>query len=160
MHLGRSYPWHPVYWATEACFWPGFVGWKMRTYIDAQSAYPWSILQTPFNEASDAGTVSSDAKTIYYHWSLSASAPATDLELSLNLAEYLGTKYTRYQWRLYNSLIVIAYAFKWNPFPTTSWGFSGLPPQDQDHPGPGTQGYNMQALPATYAEGGSPFPND
>jgi hypothetical protein len=161
MHLGREYPFHPEYWATECCFWPAFVPWKM--IFEGFGPYPgaWSVLENPLGVVSDAGLVTTDRKTISWHASLPSSTPATDLELSLALATYAGEKYGRFQWRLYNNLVDIAFAYYWQAFPIVLFNCGGYAAWLFDQPiqpNPPPYPFALSMCPARYDEGGSPYP--
>jgi hypothetical protein len=162
MHLGRDFPYHPTYWATECCFWPAFVPWKIVGLIEFRLAGAWSILQTPFGEVSDAGTLNDDGTVITYHWSLDDSAPATDLTLSIAKAYFSSVPYARFQWTLLDGTDVITSAYDWEPFPLVEWSPGSYEASDFDTPfppPPPPYPLAMSFKPARYALGGTPYPN-
>lgn len=157
MHRGRSYPFYPDYWATEAWFWPGFVPWKIRASLPIAASPPWDPLGYPFDAVSDAGVVVSDRTQISYHWSLIPPATATDLEVSLEMITVSDVQYARWKAKLLSGMIEVADAWLYQDFPQRVVSTGGNLWNLVNSPVLIPPFLNLVCLPATYAEGGSPW---
>lgn len=158
MHLGKYYPFHPRYWCTEAWFWPGFVPWKMLGQTVATNAPPWDVVGTWYPTTSDVGNPSTDAKKIEYHWTMFPPNGDGDLVLTLDLAEYSGLKYARWKLEYIPTAGPILVAFLFQPFPQRLIDATGVQLWSTEDPTIPPDGPTFVFGPATYAEGGSPYP--
>jgi len=158
MHVGKNYPFHPVYWATECIFWPGFVPWKTRCFNLLPNVAPWDALDTHFDAISEAGIAVPDATQMSWHWSLDPPSTATDLSISVEMIEFSGVNYCRFNAVLRTSGVLTAEAWCYQSFPQRSCTFLTGDLWDVNHPVHSGNIVNLNLVPATFAEGGSPFP--
>lgn len=158
MHKGRHYPFHPDYWSTESWFWPGFVPWKMRA---AELPIGVTLFGCPFGTPvliSEPGEPSSTTKSIDYAFNLVATCLIKTFVVTMERTGSFGAY--RASWTVaatywddsiesqtmtqeYPQRVVLSPVFVLT-----------IPPVV---PGPPiTQ--HARFFPATYAEGGSPWP--
>lgn len=157
MHVGRPYPYHPNYWATEAWFWPGFVPWKMRLQVFDNSDPPWGIYPSGYGEVSVPGMCSSNNKVITYEFQ--KQSPAYGLILTLQRDIFEGRYVARWQLDLVSSVVTWGRAVELQTYPqrvvfnrTWQYVYGSIP-----YPVPRAPRYQFD--PAAYHVGGSPYPD-
>jgi len=156
-HKGRPYPYHPMYWATEAWFYPGFVPWKMMaTQVGGARPYFGCVFGSP-DPMSDPAFVPDNGFFALYEFN-----PITDC-----LIQYMNVY-------LYKTGSGLASKAEWF-FNVIYWdGSPDSQVMDQDYPqrlvlspiftmtipnpdpGPAIIQY-VQFYPANYEQGGSPY---
>lgn len=159
MHRGNPYPRHPTYWATEAWFWPGFVPWKMRLDVTVNYGEPWNYIPIDFGGISFVGSHAPKPLVMAYDFLVIAGSPSLTLRV---LLDRIGTR-PNYQarWRAeiaYDWTTVLSTAYLLQSYPRTvvaadTFQFC-VPVTPFTYIGPVT----LHLRPATYAEGGSPYP--
>ena len=159
MHAGRQYPFHPTYWATEAWFWPSFVPWKLTAQRSSTDRYPWNAADLDTPKVSAPAVISSNRKVASF--SIDVSSPMLPCYLTVAMDKFTvsGTDTARWRMTINFGGTVEYTAYKLQAFPQRnvlcdSWDFV-LP---DDLPG-GTPLPNIVLIPATYADGGTPWPN-
>jgi hypothetical protein len=158
MHKGRPYPFHPSYWSTEAWFYHGFMPWKMFGDVTGSLMPPWNALDPSWSGISDPGIVNSDRTIIRYHFDITPPSFATDLDVNCELSIISGTKWAR--WRAYIgdggpawSEAILLQDFPQRVVLADGFDFALPAPPYTSAAGP-----PLRFRPATYAEGGSPWP--
>lgn len=157
MHRGRTYPYHPNYWATECIFWPGFVPWKMVSSVTRVNTAPWDKIVVGSVGVSDVGICVPDSTQISWHWSLVPPNLATDLVLSVEMISFLGVNYCRWKLKLSLGIVEVADAWWYQPYPSFTSGFISGSCTDVNNPDGSGNAVWIQCSCATYAEGGSPW---
>jgi hypothetical protein len=159
MHAGRSYPYLPDYWATEAWFWPGFVPWKLRGSIAVAGPPLWNLLLVPWDAVSMPGMTVPDRTQVIYQFPLASMPGVTDLFVSMEMIATGGKDYGRWKAVLQNGSIQLAFAWLYQPKPQRT--VNTLPDvfNTANVVPPTVPQLQLVCRPATYAEGGSPWPN-
>ena len=157
MHKGRAYPYHPSYWATECFFYPGFLPWKLTLDVTATGTPPWNIYPALYQEISNPGTISPGGQRMVYEFV--AHAAFYGLIVTIETFFVSGVKNARWKMQLVSGVAGWAMAINFQPSPirqvfNNTWPiFAGSIP----YPVVGAPPYLLR--PATYIEGGSPWPN-
>lgn len=157
MHRGKDYPYAPEYWATEGFFWPGFVPWKMRSFLSVSQASPWDALLVPFNQISAVVEYVPDRTQCAYVWTLDTPSVPDHLRLSLEQLDLSGTLYNVWKAQLITAGMPIADAWLFQENPQYVCAGAGTRWWDVFDPSTSPAGPDLNFLPATYAEGGSPW---
>jgi hypothetical protein len=159
MHAGRRYPFARKYWTTQAWFWPGFLPWKMCLHSKASTWFPYSQLPDDLDWISDEVTYNPNATIATYKWDLATPSPM-HLVMELDMLTGPLLKYARWLGVLETIGIpdrrleclqafpqrkVLSYAVLQMVPPSISGCPAGIIP--------------WEFRPATYAQGGSPWPN-
>lgn len=157
MHKGRTYPFLPRYWATEAWFWPGFVPWRFLLHTTGPLTPPWNAIPTGIDLLSDAGDSSTNIKQPAWAFDASHDGFTCLLDLVLDKITDITGSYAR--WRLFisNGGPAWAVGIALQPYPQY---VVNLPRFDFSLPTPpytSPAGPLISVRPATYAEGGSPW---
>ena len=158
MHKGRWYPFHPNYWSAPAWFWPGFVPWKLRavdvpigvTMFGCPAGTPIVI--------SDPGIPSDDSMVIDYFIPLAGGCAMHWLGVTMERVGGLGSFEARWTvgteyWdgsREYQSM---NQEYPQREVLSPVFSFT-IPPMEVGPP----IVVHPRFFPATYAEGGSPWP--
>lgn len=156
MHKGRIYPYHPIYWATEGWFWPGFVPWKLTLDVFDNGLPPWNIYSAGYGEVSIAGVVHPSRTLVTYdfvHFS-----PAFGLRVQLDSGVIAGVKQCRYRMILLSGVVEWAQAIRLDPIPQTVVFANSWPFVFPDPPYTANQSPPYQIKAARYDQGGSPWP--
>lgn len=158
-HLGRPYPYHPIYWATEGWFYPHYVPWKMRFIVWGVNLEPWDGLYYGLELVSDEGQVSEDIQVIQYKWHFDDAGFHYDITLSMEARKDLVPGKAQWLLALKRDDVPWAIASKLEVIPPSSnvlitWddGFNLQTGMPCDPP-------FFQLFQATYAEGGTPYPH-
>lgn len=158
-HIGRRYPFHPTYWATEAWFWPGRLPWKYHGEKNLDDEPPWDAIPAGWTGISDVGVPSTDAKIIVYTFNF--VVPDGDCTVKLTLKKLVDPPdtfaYCLLQCFLGGSEFIFSESKDSYEQRTANLGTfgdgttvpGGLP---VDPP-------SFFFRPATYDEGGTPFPH-
>jgi hypothetical protein len=160
VHRGRHYPFHPVYWATESTFYPGWVPWKMWLWVySTLNPPPWDNLVAPQVAVSRPGLVSPDCQTALYIFDLEEPAVINKIELSLYTHIDEGIKYLA--WEILGTGNAGDVVRAWNFVDSPVYALYNLDYtlQIPVPPFTGTFPPSFITRPATYAEGGSPYPS-
>ena len=158
MHKGRTYPFHPTFWATQCFFWPGYVPWKMTLRHNESTIYPWSLMGPSLMQVSLEGQTVPDATAIFWEWPLTSPAAADDFRVSVEMVAFDTRFYATWKAVLRQSGITKGTAWFFQPFPCYSCAVPGSPWWDIYDPLSTPHGPNLQLDPSTYAEGGTPWP--
>lgn len=157
MHKGRPYPYAPTYWATECFFWPGYLPWKMVASI-VSTGGPWAPLGNHMDVLSSAqASDASDNTQVQYGWPPGVLGTGKRLIISVEQIEVSGRNYARWLATYRNPTIVVASASCWQIAPLYAVSVP-LQPWVIGLPMTGPAGVSITLRPATYAEGGSPWP--
>jgi len=157
MHRGRTYPFAPKYWATEAWFWPGFVPWKMHAFYNGFDGPPWDFIPIGWQQNSEEVFFTPDMKEAVYVWFFAGLPPLYGMAVTLVRDDSFGFAQARFAVTLTDTAGLISEAYDYQAFPQRTvqcGGFSSstpYPPYTYD----GT--VSMVFRPSTYAEGGSPW---
>lgn len=158
MHKGRLYPYQPTFWVGGVYFWPGFLPWKFALNFGVfDLGVPTDLGPAPYPVISQAGTIVSPQEA---QWQWPAPWASNYDLLQLNIANvnrigYLGALWSATAW-LAGIQINQAYRTIRSPSydPYEIGTFWYLTP-DQF---PVTQNGYFEFQPATYQQGGSPWP--
>lgn len=159
MHVGRAYPYHPSYWSGMAWFWPGWVPWKVHCELGQVAPPPFSILPFPWSGLSGPGEADDDGAAIDYTIRVYPELEEPYLVLTLDRSDVLGVAYARWRCTLRDGGGAWGTAFLLQEFPQRVVSCPGFEYVVPAPPYTGTGGPEIRIRPATYAEGGSPFPN-
>jgi hypothetical protein len=157
MHRGRPYPYHPLYWSTEAWFWRGFVPWKLKVTQLGTSFFPWDQWYATSPVISFEGEAPGDAKRMDYVADVGDGTHYRRLIISLDKVDIGPTSYARWRMTMTDGGPGWCTAYALQPFPqrvvfVDSWDYT-LPTPPYTCPTVPL----IQCEPATYAEGGSPY---
>lgn len=160
-HIGRNYPYLPEYWATEAWFWPGFVPWKLVASFDDTIILPWFRLTLGWTGVSQVYSLTDDCKEVTYQFPLTLRN-GDDGYLLVRLRKVTISSVNKAEWYMVviDDGVPFAEGYAWQPFPqrvvyVDTWDVGhDLPSGTDCLPPP------LTIRPATYEEGGSPFPDD
>jgi hypothetical protein len=157
-HKGRSYPFHPTYWSTEAWFWPGYCPWKLKALRSGVDPDPWDFCLLPTSMISLPGVPTADAKKIFYQFILDGICLVSEIDVTMELG--LGPDGQAAQWTVT--------AKYWDSTQDTDVAFQVFPQRQVDSPvfhfevpDPGCEPFDdvwVKFQPANYEEGGSPYP--
>ncbi len=159
MHAGRQYPYHPDYWSTEAWFWRGHVPFKLHAETTDVTVPPFSIIPFPWSALSDPGQPSDDRKSITYEIAVFPPAAYPALIVTMDLLKSEPEWQARWRATLRDGGGAWGTAFLLQPYPqrvVLAERFDYVVPSP---PYTGSQGPPIKLRPATYAEGGSPWPH-
>jgi hypothetical protein len=157
-HIGRSYPYHPIYWSTEAWFYPGHCPWKLKAeQIGSLPPFFGCVFGSPA-AVSAPGEASELAKNVKYVFVVLYDCLVTGITVWMESPP--GFPHAVPTWRCRfeywdGSFQVLT---KVQPYPqrvvhSPSFELS-IPNPDV---GPNIQMF-CEFTPASYAEGGSPYP--
>lgn len=157
MHIGRTYPWHPQFDATECWFWPWFVAWKMNiSQATTTVPAPWNTFPIYSAYYSAVGVVSADRKVVEYVWTDPANTLST-LTCSTELRIDGGVNYCHWTFILKLGLAVLAVGYRWIPIYASPFYFDFIQ-VGTDVPNPGIVPIvEWSGGGATYEEVGSPW---
>jgi len=156
-HRGRTYPYHPSSWATEAWFWPGLMPWKLYGQNLAVELPPWSPWILPgWTGVSSVGIPTADAKIITYDFPV--TAPLTG-GITVTCKRAIGAEGPVARWTISidDSGHLFGRATLDQTFPQTIVFCPGFVDFDGFMGYGGGLGPFIEFRPATYAEGGSPW---
>lgn len=159
MHVGKSYPYHPSFWGAPAWFWPGFIPWKMHGVLSEPCLPPFNIMPYPWENVSTPGEVSADGSYVDYTLRLFEGEEFPYLALTLDKVVILGEPKARWRCSLRDGQGSWGTAFLIQDYPQRQVlcpGFQYVVPAP---PYTGSAGPKIVFRPATYDEGGTPFPN-
>lgn len=159
MHAGKLYPYHPNYWATEAWFWRGEVPFKMHGRCFAEPTAGWTLVPLGWEGVSDPGVPSSDSKYIEYEFAIDPPGAFPSLLVRLEKSSLNGEAKAMWRVQLVGSGGVIDTAWRFQAFPQYEVFCSGLTTWTPPAPPSAGQAVPLEFRPATYAEGGTPWPN-
>jgi|WetSurMetagenome_2_1015567.scaffolds.fasta_scaffold166890_2 hypothetical protein len=159
MHAGRNYPFAPIFWATESWFWPGFVPWKMHLLTRATTWFPYSLV--PAGSEFVSGPMHCDDPPIeaYYDFDLN---PVADVQIYIGLKKsiVLGARKAYWELAFCVSGIQLTFGELYQRYPQRVVYADDILQTDPAGPSGGPAGIiPVTFRPATYAEGGSPWPN-
>jgi hypothetical protein len=158
-HIGRTFPYHPIYWVPECLFWPAYAPWKMMWHDPLEAIDPWFNVSGPAFVLSDVGEVSDDRQTMTYRWAIDSDTGRWLLKCELTSRVIDGVKVCYMLLTLNDGTEDVGtadanYGAEVRLFPLV--GAQGCDPL------PGVPAYgpvNCYLRPATYAEGGTPYPH-
>lgn len=157
MHRGMAYPYHPSYWSTTAWFWPGFVPWKMRMYIQGPQEAPWDAVLFNTWCVSEPGAPSADFSNIAYQFVYPPPVAPIYFALILDQVEGTGVKKARWRMSIGQQGNWWSQAFAFQTFPQREVKLEGFEYSVPVPPFTSVAGPSILLRPATYAEGGSPW---
>lgn len=159
MHVHKPYPFHPTYWATECWFWPGFLPWKIKAQLAAGQPDDWSGMNTPYSGISEPGTHVSDATQMIYRFGPPIGIGADEMLISLEQIFKDGIDRCRWKAVLRFTGVIVASAWLYQDKPqrVVSTGVQNFNLADQVSPTFETLALRVQV--ATFADGGSPYPD-
>jgi hypothetical protein len=157
MHKGKFYPYNPIFWATESWFYPGWLPWKCSAVNLGLWAPPWDQIGLGVLGISDPAVTVPDASQISYHWTLTGSSSATDLEVSMEQIRVSGVDYARYKAVATGGPGGTASAWLYTAKPRRIVTTLGEPWNIVNAVDPQPGQIQLWIQPATYAEGGSPW---
>lgn len=157
MHRGKIYPYHPAFWTAPAWFWPGFVPWKLRATVGDTLPPPWNVLFDGLVSVSEPGEPSADYGSVEYLIPCPPLANLYQLVVTLDLHGTGANRSARWRMTIGQNGIGWATAFALQPYPQylckcESWDYTIPAPPYTSASGP-----DIVLLPATYAQGGSPW---
>jgi len=159
VHRGNLYPYHPSYWATECYFWPSWVPWKIFVEVGGGAFLPSSQLAPGWSGPSEAGDADADIKVPTWEIVIPrVSGPDVQLIVSSFKIELDGPKVG---WAL-AFLDGGANDSTWaaaQPYPGMVFGLDYHEPKCVWPPAFEGHTLNISIRPATWAEGGSPWPD-
>lgn len=160
MHVGKEYPYLPIYWATECFFWPGFCPWKWYVRWDTALPPPWDVAGFPFAQFSSEGGVVLDRTQAFWECTVDTDLLRYILRISQELIVRDGKQWARSKLKLSEDAgPEVADAWLYQPFPQYAQDLWGKGWSLVDDPyDTGTKLY-VNLRPAVYSEVGSPFPN-
>ena len=158
MHKGRTYPYAPKFWATEAWFWPGFVPWKMFFERGISDGDPWNQIPIGYTKVSNEVFYTTDAKEASWVWPLDDIAVGLALAVTLSKTSVGATRFAFAGISLNDpSAITPSLASTLQTYPQdvvfVPNFFQLVPTPPYSYVGD----VNISIRPATYAEGGSPW---
>lgn len=159
MHVGKSYPYHPNFWTAPAWFWPGWIPWKMHGTLSEPAGPPFSVMPFPWSAISTPGEASDDGTFVDYTLRLIEGEEFPYLALTLDRHEILGEPYARWRCQLRDGAGSWGTAFLLQSFPQKTIFCPGFEYVVPTPPYTGSAGPKIVFRPATFAEGGSPFPD-
>jgi hypothetical protein len=157
-HDGRSYPFNPEFWVAPAWFWPGFVPWKLHAKNLSPEFAPWDGIPLGWEGVSDAAVIDPAGAFIDYFFPQPVPHDSNTFRVRLSRLGDLPGATARWEIFCTAEGPVFAYAVVDQAYPQRivfcpTWidfeGFLGY--------GSGL-GPFLECRPATYAEGGSPYP--
>ena len=159
MHVGRIYPFHPMYWGTECWFWPNFIPWKLQWGTTIGQDPPWTVLTLPQLVYSGAGLLSTDRKTVEYQFIVNTTHGPEQMSIFSFKEIVAGVQMVRRELRLSDGGVPTWMCFRRDVMPASSWSWGAY-----------AEGVNLitgDPIPvilgsqryAKYDEVGSPFPN-
>ena len=156
-HRGRTYPYHPDLYATEAWFWPGFCPWKLYGEATAELFPPWVLIPPTWTGVSEAGVTSTDYKVISYRFSIPLTVPPLYFKVSMQLRGLRPDR--KAHWKIFLPDPGPHYAVAWlnQSYPQRVVSCGGFPFFLPAPPYTPDTGPALMFRPATYAEGGSPW---
>lgn len=157
-HDGRHYPFCVEYWATEGWFWPGFVPYKLVGLALPPLNPPWNVLLIGWTGVSDPVQVSTDVKTVSYTFHPTGSMGGLVLVVSLDKIGVLESRQCRWRATIGDGVSWWATAYLMQDYPQYAVAANGFDYSLPSPPYTSDDGPNLQFRPATYAEGGSPYP--
>lgn len=159
MHKGRTYPFAPHFWKGSGWFWPGYLPWKLKIFQPFTLAPPpWDQMPNPF-EVISSGEASSDGQQFGLWYAHLGNLTAIS-DLIITAERILDPPDIFCRWKVEGTgdVGVVATAYALQAYPqyrvfVNEWSyslpgppdFSGVPPV-------------FLIEPATYGEGGSPWP--
>jgi hypothetical protein len=157
-HNGRHYPFLPQYWAGRAWFWPGFVPWKLHGQTVGVLLPPWDAIGSGWSGLSSPGVPSTDRSECYWDFA-GAGPPPWSFRITLRRSGLLPALWQA-EWEavMPSTGLPSADAIADQVYPQTTVflpafaSFVGFPPYNSGI------GPNLSFRPASYAEGGSPYP--
>jgi hypothetical protein len=156
-HVGRPYPFHPIYWATEAWFYPGFVPWKLGGDMGFTLIPPWNLVPDGWIGVSKAGEPSADRKTMTYLFDVVPDDDSLQIKVAMQWQDHPMKFYARWDvWLLLRGAWLI-HQWENQQFPQRQVEVSEWVAAEKHPPlGPGFPG-PLAFWAADYAEGGTPF---
>lgn len=156
-HIGRPYPYHPEYWATEAWFYRGFVPWKLTAEPEFPIPPFFGCVVGAFIPPSGPGETTGDAKKIKYTFVADGECLVTQMEVTLEAISPGVGGSARWNLKSYYWDGSFETQFLDQPYPQrvvlSPWFTMTVPNPDV---GPSLL-MLVRFHPATYDEGGSPF---
>jgi hypothetical protein len=158
MHKGRTYPFAPLYWATEAWFWPGYVPWKMIFTRVSDDGDPWNKIPNGTTRCSGEIFYTPDAKICAWEWDLSDIAPDLSMAVTFSKLEAFGVFYALAVLALNDpSALTPSTANSQQAYPQRRVSVGSFNQVIATPPYTYVGAINIAIRPATYAEGGSPW---
>lgn len=157
-HKGRTYPYAVHYWATEGWFWPGFVPWRMHLLFASAPGLPWSLLSPGTELISDPVIYQNRDRRARYTFTI-VSGLVYVLTVDLQVVSKGINGLVSWFLTMKQASVVQGTAMELQPYPQRVV-FSDA--TIQTYPGCVSGGgvcpTGYVFRPATYAEGGSPYP--
>lgn len=159
MHVGKLYPFHPIYWATECWFFPNFVPWKLRLSIGVAQPSPWDIINFPQLLYSPAADVSTDCKRINYLFTVDTTGGPEDLLIFSELEDFITGKVAHREMVLSVSGVPTYSAVRRDLIPGGNWNWAAWGECKNLITGDPIASPVVGVRYAKYDEAGSPFPD-
>jgi hypothetical protein len=157
MHRGRTYPYHPTYWATEAWFWPGYLPWKMHFKMGTGAESPWDQIDEGYEAVSGIGQHNPRPNELFYSIPLSLSL-FPNLLLVVDKWIFAGVPYARWRCGLIEyGPVEVSSALALQTFPQRIVAINKFDSCLSVQPYTSTAGPPLIFRPASYAQGNSPW---
>jgi len=158
MHKGKYYPYHPIYYATEGWFWPGYVPWKMFFFSIQSPAPPrWDVIPVGYQSVSAPGVTSSNDRIITYEFPGVIGTQFGAIVLEMFMKSYSGVKYCVWHALCYQLAYPPSEAWNFQLFPSTQPNTGNTLWWVTEDPMIPPDGFLMSIELANYAQGGSPY---
>lgn len=159
MHKGNPYPYHPTYWATRAWFYRGFVPWKLKGTMTDEGCPPWNIIPEGWTGISDPGVIELNGEAVTYEFAIDPPNAYPNLYVTLDFSIVGNERKARWRCTVGSGGVGWATGFLFQEFPQRVVYANGFEYSLPAPPYTCDDGPPLRFEPATYADGGSPWPD-
>lgn len=157
MHRGKTYPYLPEYWSTEAWFFPGFVPWKMWVESGGNLEGAWMNLPQDFVCVTDPGIPGPTYFNPLWEHLFYVSEDEVLLQIFLSKGYHAEVPIAQWDLRLWVNGLQVAGGRAAQSYPQFQVYVTDPELRRIDDEGNDLGPLDLLIRPATYAEGGSPW---